>query len=128
MPRLSPKRRPRLAETKAPYRASRDRTATGVPTWEVAPHLAAAAFAAAVYVIEGVTAVYAKQTTDGTLDLWTVTDRDDFDLLKLVYDEEARLYEAFPGLRIDFYDLSSDHLRNKPAAPRSEFTVIPRAH
>lgn len=132
MPKPYPKRQPRLAETKSPYHAPRGHapltTRSKGPGAPLVPHPAAAAFAEAAYPIKGVAAVYARQSPGGALDIWTAVKRDDFELHKKVYEEEASLYERFPGLHFDFYVLSLDRLTDEDlenVVPPS-FNLIPK--
>ena len=85
-------------------------------------------FAGLVYGLAGVHAVYANYGEE-SLHLWTIVDKDSFDLRRQVYDTEAEFYAQAPYVRVDFYVLTLERLPEKKSLkstiPRG-FELVPR--
>lgn len=85
------------------------------------------AFAAKVYRIEGVLAVYVKMGTGSINHLWTLVDRDEYDLREQVYDAESQMYTEYPDQLFDFYVLTASRIkRDIGETIPSDFSFIPR--
>ena len=62
------------------------------------------ALAAKVYKIEGVQAFYFKAVTDSLTHLWTLVERDEYELREKIYEAETQMYTEYPDQHI-----SSEH-------------------
>ena len=95
-----------------------------------APVMIAASFAQKVQHLEDVEDVYWRVSNGGeVVHIWTVVNRDDFDLRKLIYAAMDSIYAEFPKARLDLYVLTKSRLpRGKSLSTMipSGFTKVER--
>ena len=84
-------------------------------------------FAANAYRIGGVQAVYFKTGADSINHLWTLVERDEYELREQVYEAESQMYTDFPDQRFDFYVVTASRIRQdlRKTIP-VDFTLITR--